>query len=131
MPESHASDNLELDLDLGTVGDVAVATLNGRPLGTAWTPPHRFRITESVQPGPNRLEIAVTNTAAARVEQAEGAGPLDDELRERFGDFKKEYYSDGRRHIEGELKKDVPLPEAGLLGPVRIVAARRVRIPLD
>lgn len=35
--------------------------VNGKSLGTLWKPPYRLDITESIKPGNNFVEIAVTN----------------------------------------------------------------------
>lgn len=51
-----------LILDLGTVRDVAEVTVNGKQTATLLLRPYEADITDSVQPGENQLEIAVTNT---------------------------------------------------------------------
>ncbi|MEN8585070.1 glycosylhydrolase-like jelly roll fold domain-containing protein [Burkholderia sp. RS01] len=50
-----------LVLDLGDVSDLAEVRLNGHIVGTVWTYPFRIDITDTVRPGANALEIAVTN----------------------------------------------------------------------
>jgi alpha-L-rhamnosidase len=50
-----------LTLDLGEVRDVAEVSINGRHAATLLLRPYRVEIAGLVQPGDNRLEIAVTN----------------------------------------------------------------------
>ncbi|MFV0589988.1 MAG: glycosyl hydrolase [Draconibacterium sp.] len=49
-------------LDLGNVEMIAEVTLNGKPLGTLWTPPYSINITDALKQGKNTLEIKVTGT---------------------------------------------------------------------
>ncbi|MGD9497459.1 MAG: hypothetical protein AB7Y46_14255, partial [Armatimonadota bacterium] len=51
-------------VDLGEVGCVARAWLNGHELGESAWPPHRAEITGLWQPGINELVVEVTNTLA-------------------------------------------------------------------
>ncbi|MCE9616040.1 MAG: hypothetical protein K8T26_17350 [Lentisphaerae bacterium] len=51
-------------LDLGAVGDLADATLNGQPLGMrAWSP-HVFSLLDALHVGSNVLNVLVTNSMA-------------------------------------------------------------------
>lgn len=54
----------EGEIDLGDVRFAAQVYLNGKPLGTAFMSPYRFRIPDGVLTENNRLKIAVTNTSA-------------------------------------------------------------------
>ncbi|MBN1199712.1 MAG: hypothetical protein JXA23_10200, partial [Bacteroidales bacterium] len=54
-------------LDPGSLNDIAEVTVNGTPTGVVWYPPWRVEITSAVQPGENRLEIAVTTNWANRM----------------------------------------------------------------
>lgn len=49
-------------LDLGRVEMIAKVRLNGSEVATKWTYPYKMDITDYLQPGENRLEIAVTST---------------------------------------------------------------------
>ena len=53
-----------LFLDLGDVKDVGIARvkLNGRDVGTVWTPPFRVSVAGALRRGNNDLEIEVVNT---------------------------------------------------------------------
>jgi hypothetical protein len=94
-----------LMIDLGTVKDIAEVSLNGKPVGgILWKPPFCVDVTEAVQPGENTLEVKVTNLWPNRM-----IGDLQSGVTKTytFTDF----------HA---FKKDSPLLESGLLGPVTI-----------
>ena len=56
-----------VQIELGTVHDMARVRINGQDAGICWTAPDRLDITKLVQPGPNRLEIEVANTWVNRL----------------------------------------------------------------
>ncbi len=95
-------------LDLGRVGDVADVSINGRFLGTLWKAPWRVDVSGALRPGENLLEIKVvnqwTNRLAGDRELPEGQKILGDP---------GPAFGAGRR-------PEPPLPESGLLGPVRV-----------
>ena len=91
-------------LDLGGVRNLAEVRLNGKGLGTVWTAPWRVDITAAAKPAENILEISVTNLWPNRLI---GDAALPAEQR--------------RTKTNIEFKKDQPLLESGLLGPVRIM----------
>lgn len=94
-------------IDLGDVKDVADVTLNGKLLGTLWTPPWRVDVTAALKGGTNELEVRVTNLWPNRL-IGDSALPKE----KRFTDTNLNPY-----------KPDSPLLPSGLLGPVRILAA--------
>jgi beta-galactosidase/beta-glucuronidase len=59
--------NQRVYLDLGQVANLAEVTLNGQPIGTAWTAPYRLDVTDALRKGDNQLRIRVTNTWANRL----------------------------------------------------------------
>lgn len=63
--------NAPLFLDLGEVGCVARAWLNGEELGESAWPPHRVEITGIAEPGNNELVVEVTTTLANQVARPE------------------------------------------------------------
>lgn len=94
-----------LILDLGTVKDFAEVSVNGKSVGgILWKPPFRVDISEAVRPGQNKLEVKVTNLWPNRM-----IGDLQPGVTKTytFTDF----------HA---FKKDSPLLESGMLGPVTI-----------
>jgi hypothetical protein len=100
-------------LDLGAVKNMAAVRVNGKKAGVAWCPPWRVEITGAIKPGANELEIEVVNTWFNRIQ-------LDQFLPEekRVVDFG--YKSRGKDFKPGPK---MPLMPAGLLGPVRVMAA--------
>jgi hypothetical protein len=50
-----------LHLNLGDVQVIAEVKLNGQDLGILWKPPFRVDVTKLARPGPNDLEVRVTN----------------------------------------------------------------------
>ena len=111
----------EVFLDLGRVRFVADVYLNGTNLGILWKPPFCVDITHAARPGKNKLVIEVANTWSNRL-TGDAHSPKD----QRYC----------RTNITKSLTwevpwKDTPLLESGLLGPVRLVSARRVRVELS
>jgi hypothetical protein len=51
-----------VELDLGDLWLLADVQLNGRKLGTLWTPPYRVECTSALRAGRNELVVEVTNT---------------------------------------------------------------------
>ena len=97
------SQSSRLVLDLGRVQVMAQVTLNGKDLGVLWTTPFQVEITNAAKPGKNTLEITVANLWPNRLI---GDQPLPPEKRVAWTTW-------------NPFKKDTPLPESGLLGPVR------------
>jgi hypothetical protein len=93
-------------LDLGRVKNLAEVRLNGKDLGVVWTAPWRVDITAAVRPAGNRLEVDVVNLWPNRLI---GDATLAPPRRLTVTNVKK-------------FKKDSPLLESGLLGPVTLQA---------
>jgi hypothetical protein len=92
-----------LTLDLGDVRDVAQVSLNGKTLGTAWTPPFSIDLTNA-KPGTNELTIKVANLWVNRlIGDAQPGG------RKKYSFTTIPTY-----------RADAPLRPSGLLGPVMI-----------
>jgi len=104
----NIADQAKYLLDLGRVEMIAKVSLNGKEVATKWTYPYQMDITEYLQPGENRLEVAVTSTWFNRL--AYDAG-LPEQERKTWT-------------INGP-KEGLPLKDYGLLGPVFIS-----RVPL-
>jgi hypothetical protein len=107
-PSKPPASNLksQIYLEMGQVQVMARAKLNGKDLGVLWKPPFRVDITGAVVPGENMLEIRVANLWPNRLI---GDQPLPPDQRVT-------------RTTWNPFKKDAPLLESGLLGPVRVVA---------
>jgi hypothetical protein len=122
-------------LDLGRIAVIAEVVLNGKELGTVWKPPYRLDITDAVKTGSNELQIKVTNLWPNRL--------IGDEQLPEENEFGTpggvdglngapilklpEWYQQNLPKPAGgrvtfttwkHFKKDSPLLESGLIGPV-------------
>lgn len=99
LPENMARGRVMLDL--GEVREVADVWLNGRKLGSVWTPPFRLDATAAVRPDRNRLIVKVSNLWVNRL----------------IGDAQP-----GASHYSfttiPTYRADAPLRSSGLLGPI-------------
>jgi hypothetical protein len=110
----------ELLLDLGRVEALAEVLVNGENLGVLWKPPFRVSLTRAVKPGRNRLEVRVTNVWLNRL----------------LGDKKHPHGFPGggalqfKPYLAADISRQIGEAAApsGLLGPVRLIAGRRVHV---
>ena len=119
-------------LDLGRVEVMAKARLNGRDLGILWKPPFRVNVTGVLRRGKNSLEVEVVNLWPNRL-IGDDRLPADCKWLPD-GDIAEwpKWLLDDRRSPTGRhtfttwrlWTKDSPLLDSGLLGPVRLEAAR-------
>lgn len=89
-------------LDLGTVKDLAEVSVNGKSLGILWKLPYELDITSALKPGPNKIEIKVTNQWTNRI------------TGDALSPDKKVLSGSGLRFGGGNSA----LIESGLIGPV-------------
>ena len=110
VPVNWFKPGAELWLDLGDVKNIAEVNVNGTSLPTLWKAPFRVNVTSALKPGPNDIEIAVTNLWVNRLvgDQQPGA-------------TKKYTFT-----THNPYKANSPLLPSGLLGPVEMV---RVELP--
>ncbi len=124
LPGNRLSEDRALYLDLGEVHVLAEVILNGQNLGVLWKPPFVLDITDAAKAGTNTLEVRVTNTWLNRM----------------VGDLK---YPDDFPELPGQprqakgfetwasvprVSKDDALQPSGLVGPVTLRSAARVRV---
>ena len=109
---------IEWRIDLGTVHETAEVTLNGAPLGAAWKGLRRLACGSALRPGRNHLKIEVANLWIHDVASrpAPDLAALEETYGVRWGRY-------------GEVKPEA-IPPAGLLGPVRLLPFRSLRVPL-
>lgn len=123
-PETSAPDDRPLHLDLGAVKHLARVKLNGRDLGTVWTPPFRVRIDDIAEDKGNRLEIEVANLWINRLIGDE-AETWDGVQRGRWPAWVLERSPRPTRRLAFTplrfYKKGDPLVGSGLIGPVQLV----------
>jgi len=103
-------------LQLGSIKDVGIAeiTINGTNKGVVWTPPFRKEVSKELQQGANILEIKVVNSWYNRVACDQTFPDTNQYTKTNIvlsNDFR------------GREKKEIPLEQSGLLGPVRIEEA--------
>lgn len=136
VPAAMIGPGKRVYLDLGRVEVVARVRINGTDLGTLWKEPYRIDVTEAVHAGGNALEVRVTDLWTNRLIGDEQLPPEN-----RYGTGAEhgilqmpEWYSNGRPKPPGGrvtfatwqfYRKDDPLVDSGLLGPVRVVSAVR------
>jgi hypothetical protein len=107
LPPALRDSGKRIYLDLGTVKNIARVRVNGEDCGVVWTAPWHAEISGRVQAQDNRLEIAVANLWPNRLI---GDASLPPDKQFTVTNVKK-------------FKKDAPLLESGLLGPVTLVVA--------
>jgi hypothetical protein len=131
-------------LDLGDVKVMAGVWLNGKELGVLWKPPYAVDVTDTLRPGPNELEVKVTNLWPNRLigdEQYSDDCTPDGSWRTGAIPAWPEWLLKGQprpepRHLTFTTwkyyTKDSPLLSSGLLGPVtlqgkRVISAKRAQ----
>jgi hypothetical protein len=111
--------DVEWRIDLGEVHETAEVALNGEALGAAWKAPRTLTCGTALRPGRNALVVEVANLWIHHV-VSKPPPPEWKAVAETFGIRWGRY---------GEVKPE-KLPPAGLLGPVRFVPLKRVRVRL-
>jgi len=117
-----------LFLDLGQVAVMAEVKLNGKDLGILWKPPFRVEVSGVCKSGENLLEVKVVNLWINRLIGDEQLA--EDSDRNPSGTLKSwpNWLQEGKPSPTGRYtftswrlwKKNSPLQESGLLGPVQI-----------
>ena len=97
-------------IDLGDVKNLAIVTVNGKELGQIWHTPYRMEVTSALKPGANQITVKVVNAWVNRMigDEQPGATKI------TFADVKP-------------YKANSPLLPSGLLGPVTVVAEKKVQ----
>ncbi len=136
IPVHSVKKGTQLFLDLGKVQVMAKVFVNGKSAGILWKPPYRADITSLVHEGENSLKIEVVNLWANR--QIGDENLPEDSERNPNGTLKQNTWPDwilkdrpsptGRQTFTTWRlwKKDDPLQESGLLGPVTLQQVKSV-----
>ncbi|WBQ19282.1 glycosyl hydrolase [Sphingobium yanoikuyae] len=97
-----------IQLDLGTVHEIATVRVNDMAFPPQWHSPYRLDVTHALRPGRNRLEISVVNLWPNRLigDKQPGARPV------AFAP-------------SSPYRANSPLLPSGLLGPVRLVGVEQ------
>ncbi len=145
LPPDALENGQRIRLDLGDVRDMAVVSVNGKPMGVWWHPPFSRDITEALHPGTNTLEIAVTNSWHNLLVGDE-QHPADFEWGQDRGEkgrmlkgypdwfLKNEPRPEQRRKafvVWYYHRKETPLLPAGLIGPVRLIPSASAQVSPD
>ena len=124
-------------LDLGKVAVMAEVKLNGKDLGILWKSPYRVDVTDALKKGENKLELKVVNLWINR--QIGDEQLPEDSERNASGTLKSwpKWLEEGKPNPTGRFtfsswkqwKKDDPLVESGLIGPVTLSSAKQITKP--
>ncbi len=118
LPEDMVNSEAVIYLDLGEVEMIADVYLNGDHSGILWKPPFRLDITKNIRQGKNTLVIEIANDWSNRIV---GDQKLPKDKRFTSTNITSPASS-------GLLWKDAPLLKSGLMGPVQIIAAKKVKL---
>jgi len=136
LAPGFAGTGQRLYLDLGKVAVMAEVQVNGKDLGILWKPPFRVDATQCLKPGRNHLSIKVVNLWINR--QIGDEQLPEDSDRNADGTLKSwpTWLDQGKKSPTGRVtftswrlwKKNDPLVESGLIGPVTIQPLREEEI---
>ena len=101
-----------MEIDLGTVKNIAEVLVDGKSAGFAWKHPYRVDLTDFVKPGNNHLVVRVTNLWVNRL----------------IGDKRREG-APVTPTTFNPYSSDSPLINSGLLGPVTLQRVRALDRP--
>ncbi|MDG1358641.1 MAG: glycosyl hydrolase [Akkermansiaceae bacterium] len=101
-------------LDLGDVKYVAEVFVNDQPLGVLWKPPFRVDITDAAKPGANKVKVEITNVWKNRLIK-DAQLPKDQRITWCYYPFYRN-------------EPDAPLMASGLLGPVKVLNSRTIKL---
>jgi hypothetical protein len=125
-----------LYLDLGKVQVMAQVKLNSKDLGILWKSPYRVDVTDAVKAGENTLQVKVVNLWVNRMIGDEKMP--EDSSRNANGTLKEwpQWIQEGKPSPTGRYtftswrlwKTDDSLLESGLIGPLTLHAAERLKV---
>ena len=128
MPPEALAAGRALYLDLGKVAVIAQVKLNGKDLGILWKAPFRVEATEALRAGTNLW----VNRMIGDEQLPEDSERRSDSMLESWPKWLLEGKpSPAGRHTFAMYrvwKKDSPLQESGLLGPVKLYSTQRLAL---
>jgi hypothetical protein len=124
VPKAYVRADIQMLLDVGRVGNVAEVLVNGKKAGTIWMRGQFCPLHGLVRAGKNHLKVVVTNTLINRVAGWSAPPPVPEELVAHYGSG----VTDESRALRGPIGFKA-LPASGLLGPVQIVAMKKMKFP--
>lgn len=101
-------------LQLTHLYQICTVRVNGNDAGTIWAMPYQLDISRFLLPGINRLELSVTNLWPNRI----------------IGDLQPRALRFTHTNIRA-YSKDSPLLPSGLVGPVKLMLVRNIRLQLN
>jgi hypothetical protein len=107
-PASWFTPAATLWLDLGEVSNLALTTVNGKQLPTAWHAPYRVDVTQALKPDAYQISIFVIDSWFNRL-----IGDLQPNVKTKYTFITWPVY-----------KQDSPLVSSGLIGPVRLLSEK-------
>jgi len=130
LPENaNIKSDSEYFLDLGSLKNLGRIKLNGKDMGVVWTAPWQVNITRSLRRKGNKLEVEVANLWINRLIGDE-IQPWDGVKDGKWPDWllngsprSSKRYTFTTHHY---YKRDDPLAESGLIGPVSIKMIKKV-----
>jgi hypothetical protein len=128
--------NRRLYLDLGTVKIMAEVTMNGKSCGTLWKTPFRVDITDAAKSGENILEVKVVNLWINRMIGDENLPALPERQADGTLSAWPKWLEEDKPDPTGRYsfstwdlwKKNDPLKESGLIGPVILQCTARIDV---
>ncbi|HPS54229.1 MAG TPA: glycosyl hydrolase [Sedimentisphaerales bacterium] len=132
LAADYLNPDLQVYLDLGTVGCVAEVFVNGKNAGVAWMSPYKVNITGMLSEGKNKLKVLVTNTWNNFVKGPRYEKPMEisEELWEHYGKAPRDVFNNEMYPWDQqELKMiDKNLPVSGLIGPVKVIPEKQIKL---
>ena len=136
VPAALVAAGKRVVLDLGLVKNFADVTVNGHYLGVLWKAPFRLDVTGLLRPGWNTLTVKVTNLWPNRLIGDEQLPPEVKWRGDAIASWPDWVWSGKPRPKTGRYtfttwhfyRKDSPLFESGLIGPVTVRSAKVVRL---
>ncbi len=125
LPAMYIADDILLQLDPGSVGNIVEIKINGIHVGVCWMRDQTLDITGKARSGANHLTALVTNTLINRVSAFTEPPPIPENLASYYGSGTTPFSRNARGPMGFKH-----LPSSGLIGPVRIIAQKKVRIDL-
>jgi len=132
LSDDYINQDLQLYLNLGSVGCIAEVFVNGQNAGISWITPHKLNVTPMLKKGKNNLRVLVTNTWNNFVRGPRYKKPIEipEDLQPHFGKaardvFNNEMYPWDQRELK-KINKHLPL--SGLVGPVKITVEKQIKL---
>lgn len=135
LPADYLQPDQKLYLSLGQVFVVAEVRLNSKTVGNLWMPPFTVDITDYARQGQNVLEVSVANLWVNRLIGDEQLPPDSQWENGHLKEWPEWVWKD-ERSPTGRIafatwkhwSKEDPLTPSGLIGPVRILTTKLIKI---